>query len=121
MPLSTIVQSKVKEWFKKLKNMIDSEDMLRFGAKARDLMAMGELFNEDDEWSQELVEAGVSLSYVGLVILRDFEDRADEDKEKIKSILDKHFDSTEDSIDKNDWLQFHKAIRKMLFDLHVNY
>lgn len=117
MPLTEIAKTKVVDWFRKLRDLTENEDFMKFASRGRDFMAMGEIFTEDEEWAKELVSSGVIFNYLGF-LCRNFEDFKEDLQNKIKEEIYKHIDEAIESTEENDWLKFHKSIRNMLYETY---
>lgn len=118
MPLNSIAQDKLISWINSLKADTNEEKFDRFTLRGRDIMAMGEIFTEDSEWSEELVSSGLLLSFVGGTLNRDFNDKKDDEKEKIQTSLVKNLDDAIEATKKNNWLDFHKSIRTIVYVIY---
>jgi len=80
------------------------------------MSSMGNIFTEDEEWSRELVTSGMLFTFISFY-LRNYEDLNEDIQFAIKKQLHEDVDIILSSIDKNDWLQFHKSIRDIVYNI----
>ena len=117
MPLNDIAIGRLKDWFSNLHGSIDNEMFTQITDLGRDISSMGQIFTEDDEWSKELVTSGLLLTLVPY-FLRKYEDINEDIQNAVKKQLHEDVDIILNSIDKNDWLQFHKSIRDIVYNIN---
>lgn len=117
MPLNEIAKVKLIDWLKSAQDSAENDRFDQLSDRGRNLMAMGEIFTEDEEWSKELMSSGTILTYVSF-LLRNYEDMKEEQQNKIKDKIIQYLNETSDSVISNNWLTFHKSIRNMLYDIY---
>lgn len=117
MPLNEIAKSKLIDWLKTSQEVAENDRFDQLSGTGRNIMAMAQIFTEDDEWSKELMSTGSMLTYINF-LLRNYEDLNEEPQKKIKMKIIQYIDEAIKSIESNDWLTFHKSFRNMLFDIN---
>jgi len=108
---------KLVDWLKKAKDLAETGQIDQIAERGRSIIAMSEIFTEDDEWAKELMDSGVVLTYLAFT-LRNYEDLKENTQNQVKETIGKYMDQAIDSVNLNDWLKFHKSFRNMLFELN---
>ena len=67
MPLNEIAQTKLIEWLNGLHKSAEEELLEKFGERGRNLIAMAQIFTEDEEWARELMSSGILINYLGFI------------------------------------------------------
>jgi len=117
LPLNKIAKAKLNDWLRKAQESTENDRFDQFSDIGRNLMAMGEIFTEDEEWSKELVASGLLLTYTQF-LLRNYEDINEELQKEIKDKIIHYLDKAINSIESNDWLVYHKSIRNTLYEIY---
>lgn len=116
MPLNEIAKKKMTQLLNKMIENSENEDFTKLPIKGSLISSMGEIFDEDEEWATELFEAGLITAVLAVY----FEDKdfSDELKREISTILKKYYTNAISAISTDDWLQFHKSFRNILWQLN---
>jgi hypothetical protein len=117
MPLNPIIKPKLNEWFTEMKIAIQSGDVMSISSKTGSISTAGEIFTDDFEWAAELFVSGLELGFL-VYLLRDWEDKSEEKKKAIIEIVSKQMDIAKESIEKENWLEYHKSIRNMMYEIN---
>jgi len=115
--LNKLAKERISERIAEAIKAIKEDDFEFARGRGRELITFSEIFKDDTEWAEELSCSGLLWS-ASVGTASDYLEGPvpAAQKEKLKEILTTYLQKAKESLDKEDWLDFHKNFRSMWYN-----
>lgn len=120
MPLNPLAKPKIIEWFEKMPMELKNKEYYNIANHAQGLQSLSDIFTEDEEWAKELFDSSLILTNFAVSLIRRIGDESipEEKLKKITELITKYLEPIKTSISSDNWLQYHKAVRDLGYELN---